>query len=345
MLFNKNMDKIFYILCIIYIVFHINAKEIVVRNKDENFKNLQKVVNNNQNDKELIVRFIDPEYDMYDEEYMQFDCEFTILTNVTFIGNTNGTVFNYKGDKRGRMKFIFINSTNYRNKVIVKNIAFKDYEQSNYLVEGVGLHRIVTHTDNFQCIFENCIFDNAKQALFFIRNDLCSKPLSEESYVLFNNCIFNNNYERVIKSEVQNTNEMFDLQKCLYININNSQFINNRGLFFINNSYVTINNCTFSGIEKDSDFSMKSAFYHADLSSNYFIIRNSLFKNIYIKTSYPLIDANELRLTIENTTFQDCFSDYSYLFDLRTTKEPVVLKNTTFISKYDNSNFNKIIFI
>jgi len=42
---------------------------------------------------------------------------------------------------------------------------------------------------------------------------------------------------------------------------------------------------------------MKGAFYHADLSSNYLIINNSTFSDINVSDPYPLIDADELRLT------------------------------------------------
>jgi len=190
------MNKISYIIFHVYILlalclFKINAIEIIFKYDLDLFKDLAKLINHNQNDNELRIRFVDPIYYLNNKD-IPFDYDLTITSNITFIGNENGTIFDFQNDVRGKMKFLYNikNNSNYKNTVKVENIHFINYGDTEYLLSGVGLLKVSTTVDNFQCIFKNCIFENSRQALIYIRNDYCYKPIPEESIVLFENCFF-----------------------------------------------------------------------------------------------------------------------------------------------------------
>ncbi|ORX59216.1 hypothetical protein BCR36DRAFT_366402 [Piromyces finnis] len=159
------------------------AKEIVIRNDDDYWKNFANTLNNNQNDNELILRFID---DYYIIDYVSNSALNLLITKkVIFRGNENGTVFDYI-DKRIGFNIKF--STNKDEKLSFENIIFKNY-QEKVILNGVPLLDIQSSISDFYITFDNCIFQDNKYKIFQLKVD-SFKSLKSEYHLIFNNCKF-----------------------------------------------------------------------------------------------------------------------------------------------------------
>ncbi|OUM60235.1 hypothetical protein PIROE2DRAFT_14051 [Piromyces sp. E2] len=129
-----------------------------------------------------------------------------------------------------------------------------------------------------------------------------------------------------------------DENKCLKIKIKSSNFDNNRGLFYIANASLILEDCTFTNIQKDSS-NIKSVLFYSNAKSRFehLVIKDSKFIDIDVMGEYPLIDAKGIKLEFENTNFINCHSDYGYLFsignNIRIDKE-VIISNSKFSSIY-----------
>jgi len=155
------------------------GKSITITNKDEKFLNIQDIINNNQ-DEELILNFSDCYYNM---DELIFSNNVSTLTNITFIGNNNGTVFDYNEDIRGTFMFKFNNSK--KKYVTYKNIIFKNFTGTK---SGISIVRADLSNNDF-LIFENCTFQN--NALDSINVFMsCTQPSHNEPNFIFNNCNF-----------------------------------------------------------------------------------------------------------------------------------------------------------
>jgi len=157
------MKLVFYIDFVILLIFISRSfqKEFIIKN-DTNLDKLQTIVNDNQsNDDELVLRFVDPFYNMRSLEY---SIEFTVLSNITFIGNPNGTIFNYNNYNRGTFKFTF-SQKNYDKTLKMENIIFEEFahkNNNNMYNKDYHIINVVSHFFEFRFIIQNCTFRNNK---------------------------------------------------------------------------------------------------------------------------------------------------------------------------------------
>ncbi|ORY44269.1 hypothetical protein LY90DRAFT_509706 [Neocallimastix californiae] len=137
------------------------------------------------------------------------------------------------------------------------------------------------------------------------------------------------------------TNHNYDVNnidtiKSILIQIKDCYFENNRGLFHLLSSSIIFENCYFTKIEKNSYDTSRGALFHSGWSSENFIIvdiKDCIFENININSNTPLIHSEQIMLTINNTTFSNCYSDYGYLIDVNKHRySDIVLKNIKVIN-------------
>jgi len=174
---------IYYLIINIFYIPKIYAKEFIIKNNDENFYNLNNFLNNNQNSNELVLYFVDNSYDM--SLLKETSIEVLIQTNVSFIGNKNGTIFDYKNGRKGNLYFILNN--NKGEVVKIENIIFKNYYIEYY--SFVFSIAVSAYSDFYHIIFENCIFEsNYGEILTFMT--YCVEQKQMEPQIQFNRCKF-----------------------------------------------------------------------------------------------------------------------------------------------------------
>ncbi|OUM69523.1 hypothetical protein PIROE2DRAFT_2621 [Piromyces sp. E2] len=286
------------------------GKTLIIRNNDDNFYNLNNVINIYQNSKELILNFVD---DYYDMSIFSNKFETTVISNISFIGNEKGTVFDYNFDCFGVYQFTFLN--NLGNFVKFENITFKNFIFPNGSVNAINFIYIVSKVENFYLIFNNCNFMNFQNKIFDF--NVSTKNINNDSNFIFNNCNFYNNTEKIFYaynySEVRESLTV-ELNHCNFNTNGDSDEIRTKGIFYnsgVSNDLITVER----------------------ILENHVIIKNSLFENINIKNKLPLIDSQGLILEIENTTFSNCNTDYGYLIDIKkhyNNERQITIKNATF---------------
>jgi len=113
------------------------GKVITIRNNDENFRHFINIFKYLQNDKNgLIIKFEYMEYDMTEMEYI---VDINVINDITFIGNSKGTIFNFKNERKGIFSFT-LSPNNFNSTIIFENIIFdnvgsdivKNYLDDNY---------------------------------------------------------------------------------------------------------------------------------------------------------------------------------------------------------------------
>ncbi|KAL6588586.1 hypothetical protein U3516DRAFT_862780, partial [Neocallimastix sp. 'constans'] len=324
------LNKYLFKICIIALYFYIKAysKEIIIRNKSENFNNIIEVINSNQIDDKLIVRLVDSYYDM---SVLNYNIEFSIITDVIIIGNENITTLDYGYDRRGQIRFNY--SSNKFETVRLENLRFQHYSTNHEFIQGAQIIYIFSTTNKFRFDMENCIFSDNLYRL--IQYDIISTSQSQ-SYIQssISNCTFKNNQERLfrIAHNENKINEANDDYNKLIIKMNNCTFINNKSLFYPESSSLYFENCYFNNIEKDSDANTQIVLYYSTKLSKLLSFKNCFFENIKIQSKIPLIDCKGLILEIENTKFSNCYSNYGYLFYIynQNQNEYIKINNSTF---------------
>ncbi|ORX42861.1 hypothetical protein BCR36DRAFT_150195 [Piromyces finnis] len=122
----------------------------------------------------------------------------------------------------------------------------------------------------------------------------------------------------------------------------NSYFDNNKGLFFLQNSSITFDNCYFSKIFEILNGTYKYVFIFSRNGNQEIYINNSIFENIH--NTLPLIFGKGLELQIKNTTFSNCYSNYGYLINIsQQYKNELKIKNSRFSDTctiFHGNNFN-----
>ncbi|OUM66935.1 hypothetical protein PIROE2DRAFT_5795 [Piromyces sp. E2] len=160
-------------------------KEITIKNHDENWNNLKNVINDNQNDEELILRFVDNYYTVYYDNIFS-SIELMITGNVSFIGNENGTVFDFLDN------IIGYNIQYLRNKgdvVKFEKIIFKNSLVGFSTKYSIPLFAIRASTDYFNLIFSNCTFEDNKAPIMSV--DITTSKSTASTYsVQINDCFF-----------------------------------------------------------------------------------------------------------------------------------------------------------
>jgi len=81
------------------------TKEFIVSNNFNGINNICTIIKNNQvENKDLIFRFNEDYYDISLNK--EFTNEINIISNVSFIGNINGTIFDYNRLRKGVIYFM-----------------------------------------------------------------------------------------------------------------------------------------------------------------------------------------------------------------------------------------------
>jgi len=179
-----------YIYIFYYIIFkltRIQSKSVIIKS-DENYIYLKDIIKNNQNDNnnELILEFVDDYYDMLKySDFKIFNTEISVQSSIIFKGNSNGTIFDYKNDYFGNIHM----SYEEKNKMLVKfeNIIFKNYNPSSQY--RVGFVNVITHTNDFQLQFINCTFVDVVVNSLVVHLDP-GKLFQVDPQIVYNNCKF-----------------------------------------------------------------------------------------------------------------------------------------------------------
>ncbi|ORX42810.1 hypothetical protein BCR36DRAFT_361777 [Piromyces finnis] len=261
-----------YIILILYFISESYEKEFIIRNSDNTFINLKKIINDNQNE-ELILNFVDSYYDMSIHDYV---VEVTILENTIIRGNINGTLFDYNGQRRCSMIFL-ISNINKGKTVIIENIIFENYIPKDYNNNNQILQIKSESSINYYFKFNNCTFRNNNQDILSVNIEE-NKNIFDDFSVEFNHCNFLNNSQKILKLYNHGRfSEKDPYLKYIKVKMKNCTFINNRGLFYIIKSSLSIekyiNNVFIFSIDK----------------YGYIDIKESVFENINVKSNYPLI--------------------------------------------------------
>ncbi|OUM60856.1 hypothetical protein PIROE2DRAFT_13299, partial [Piromyces sp. E2] len=140
------------------------AKEIKIRNDEDNFYNLGKIINSNQNANELILNFVDRYYDF--NKINELKIESTLLMNITFSGHKDGTIFDYHYNYKGIFSFSSVGKKGIT--FTIENIIIQNY----YTPKSVNnIPVIFFESDNYNFYFfgKNCTFQNNISKIFKIQ--------------------------------------------------------------------------------------------------------------------------------------------------------------------------------
>eukprot|EP00833_Pecoramyces_ruminatium_P013753 jgi/Orpsp1_1/1187785/evm.model.d7180000060165.1 len=306
------MEKIRSCLLCIFIFFSllfyntVYSKEFYIKN-DNDFKDLTHIINDNQNDNELIIHLIDNYYDM---SVLPYTIDMSIITNISFIGNKNGTIFDYKRDKKGRMIFNIIN--NKGETIKFENIIFENFNPDGvYEIEILLINAI---SDNYFFIVNNCTFQNNDYRIlrtqFFCYFSIMDKSNDSNKDIVFlysSNSHEDLNIRNSIFEDI-NVNSIFPLINSENINllIENTVFSNcytaSGYLFNIRN---TINLYHDQSINvKNSTFTDICTIFHGDTAK--YTISDSIFTNITLRNGFPAISDSKYSIfNINNSQFSN----------------------------------------
>jgi len=182
----KMEKKIINILILLIINYYISltfnnvkAKEITIKN-DENFHNLNNILRENINeDDHLILNFVDSYYNM--ELLNDYGIDITVLSNISFIGNKNGTIFDYRNNYKGAFKIIL----NKESIIKVENIIFENFNTQGF----VHAMKLDIFFPNFKIIISQCTFRYNHHAFFAINFEY-PQLFHSENNINFNDCNF-----------------------------------------------------------------------------------------------------------------------------------------------------------
>jgi len=181
----RNFQFILYIVYAILIIIVSYGKRITIKSSDFGWKyDLGSIINRDQGEGELTVYFPDEEYNM---SVLNFD---TIIVNVekkvTFLGNENGTIFNYKYDRRGPFS---VSISKKAELFKMENIIFEKYKNDR-ASDGVQIMFLHTYSDDFQFLVKNCTFRDNDFKLFRIDVQVTKNYKNNWPYILFDHCKF-----------------------------------------------------------------------------------------------------------------------------------------------------------
>jgi len=134
-------------------IYKVYSKEITIEYQDSNWDILKSVINDNQNEEELIIKFSDDYYFFRLENDLNDFLEINVNSNIKFIGDDNGTVFDFNQESYS-FHFSF-NKKGYS--VRFENIIFQNYKHPSL---DSGLIIIQSKSDDFSLIIEKCTFKN-----------------------------------------------------------------------------------------------------------------------------------------------------------------------------------------
>ncbi|OUM66287.1 hypothetical protein PIROE2DRAFT_6523 [Piromyces sp. E2] len=162
---------------------YIYAKEFIIRNTINDFENLSNIIKENQNDDELVLNFVD-EYYYTPESNGRYGID--VNSNITFRGNKNGTVYDFHHERNREYLFAF--SVTKGKTVKFENFIFKNYYADNER-PGLYMFTVTADTDNHYLKFYNCTFQNNYYTIFRSRVENKKPTHTDPSYV-FEKCNF-----------------------------------------------------------------------------------------------------------------------------------------------------------
>ncbi|ORY28851.1 hypothetical protein LY90DRAFT_674031 [Neocallimastix californiae] len=338
------------------------TKEFIIKSNEVFFNNLLNIINNNQEENELILYFTDDYYDLTKVSKFKFDI--SIESNISFIGNEKGTVFDYKGDSRGTFELNFHNVHGYGKTIKFNNIVFKNYYANTKVISGVQIIQINSFSLNFFVILNNCIFQNNFNKIIYVNLEILNKSLKtdlkiendvliqssafystkgRENNLIIENSIFENIYVKSLVPLIKNTCSIFKGDKCKY-NISNL-IIENTNLrnpipLFANSKYSEFNitNSIFRNLKlRDKLFGEESKYN----------FENNRLENIQTNSEallyfiYNDININKLE-AINITCFGDIDNASFILYYSGTNRKRLSMENIEFKNIKSNGSFIKI---
>ncbi|KAG4092818.1 hypothetical protein H8356DRAFT_950126 [Neocallimastix lanati (nom. inval.)] len=300
----KYLYYIYYLLVFRFKV--IFTKEFIVSNNSNDINNIWTIIKNNQvENKELIFRFNEDYYDMsLNKEYTN---ELNVISNVSFIGNINGTIFDYNRLRKGTIYFIL--NEFKRVAIKIENIIFQNFYIGDYYAAGVFLIASYSNHNNFNIIFNNCTFRNNDQLLLSLTM-FCDYRTTENPTYIFNNCNFYNNTRKLMEIKGIYNDIINEDEYCLI---------------------MKMVNCYFSNMNYDK-YEETDALLYTSSNRSKLTIKDSIIENINSKDSVPIINTKYLIFRLVNTTISNCYTNYNYLFNLDTShfEHSITIKGSTF---------------
>jgi len=184
------MDNYLLFIIKIYIIYlniflKVYSKKINIKNND--WKNIYSLINKNQNDNELILNFVDKKY-LFLFENLDGLIDINVNTNIKFIGNEEGTVFDFAYNMHS-FNFFFKERNNIKYTISFENIIFRNYKYPTIELR-LGIILFHSTSNNFKFIFENCEFrNNFNSVLLF--DVYYQNTLKNDDYsVIIKDCIF-----------------------------------------------------------------------------------------------------------------------------------------------------------
>jgi len=185
LIFKQICLSYFYILLLFIKIDRVQSKIINISNNSTYFETIEDIINSNQNDKELIVNFVDEYYDMINANKKKTAIEINVYTNITIVGNKKGTIFDYSsvtvnrwsffyGDKGGTVKF--------------ENIIFNSYYARTTYIPLVTAANY--YNNNLYMLFNNCTFQNNSYYIIEFEVSCTSYPKHLDPSFIFTNCNF-----------------------------------------------------------------------------------------------------------------------------------------------------------
>jgi len=146
------------------------------------------IIKNTKNDENIILKFDEKYYDLSKFPYEVINIPVT--SNITFLGRFDGTVFDFKKNDNGMMKFS--NLKDNGNIVKFENIIFKNFGQE--LNSDINIFSFNSDTDRNYLKIKNCTFINNQYTLFDINisyfEEYSNVAFNSEYFIIFDNCDF-----------------------------------------------------------------------------------------------------------------------------------------------------------
>jgi len=169
---------------ILLMITKIKAIEISIRN-DDKIHNINNIIFKNQIDKKLTLNFIDQYYDMTKFPYL---IDIISLTDISLIGNSNGTVFDFKNDRIGLIK---ITHDGNGETIVIKNIIFKNFFNKEFIrtKSELSLINLTSPSDNFFFVLSNCTIQNSYHCIMYF-DVTTSISTHDNPSIVIENCNF-----------------------------------------------------------------------------------------------------------------------------------------------------------
>ncbi|OUM68069.1 hypothetical protein PIROE2DRAFT_4353 [Piromyces sp. E2] len=208
-----------------------NAKEVIIKN-DDNFPYLFDILNDYQIENELILNFVDTYYNM--ELLNVYTLDVTMISNISLIGNINGTIFDYGKKYKGTFQIII----NKENTLKIQNIIFENF----YTQDVVHCIKINAKVPNFKIIISNCTLRNNDHSFFAFDLDY-PQQVENDFHILFSNCNFYKNIGRIIETHHHEEYKYVDIYNSAVLKLNHCNFTDNHGVLYSHNSKFIVENC------------------------------------------------------------------------------------------------------